>query len=159
MILAPHIIIGVAVARTLPDNLILAFSAAFLSHFIADAVPHWEYDLSKAIDPKYSEKIRINKEFLWDFFRLSLDGLIGLFISFLLFYNGNTGFIIAGCLGGIFPDILQFLYGKFKNRPLIVFKKFHDSVHSEKKERKFLVGVLSPVFFTTIIVIFSYIFK
>ncbi len=156
MILAPHAIIGTAFARVVTSNPIGAFFVGFLSHFIADMIPHWEYKISNSIHPEISEKISLNKEFLKDILKLSLDGTLGLILSFLFFYNGDPYFIIAAALGGIFPDFLQFLYGKIKTKPLILFKRFHDLTHADKLEDKVFFGIFSQVVVVFIFVVLSY---
>ncbi|GMR19015.1 MAG: hypothetical protein BMS9Abin34_139 [Patescibacteria group bacterium] len=41
MLLTPHVAAGVAIASVVPDPR-LAIPLAFLSHFVLDAVPHWD---------------------------------------------------------------------------------------------------------------------
>lgn len=158
MILAPHIIIGIALARAVPAHPVVGFVIAFLSHFVADAIPHSEYGFSKLIDPKYAdkEKMVLNRELLWDIFHLSSDFGSGLLISFLLFYDGDSYYIIAGLFGGILPDILQFLYGKFKKEPLIFLKKFHDLAHANKLEGRLIFGILTQIISVILVVLLSY---
>ncbi|HBM45566.1 MAG: hypothetical protein UT05_C0010G0004 [Parcubacteria group bacterium GW2011_GWF2_38_76] len=158
MILTSHSIIGVAAARLAPVNPILAFSLAFLSHFVADAIPHWEYKLSKISDPKYSEKISLNKDFAIDVMKVGSDILFGVLLSYFIFYGENPELILIGILGGIFPDILQFLYGKIKIEPLITFKKIHDAVHSERMEDRMFFGIATQVITILFITFLSYIF-
>lgn len=157
MILASHSIIGVAAASLAPSNPILAFFFAFLSHFVADAIPHSEYKLSKSIDPKYSEKIRLNRDLFSDVSKLGLDLLFGITLSYFIFHAEGLEIIAIGVFGGILPDILQFLYGKIKIEPLIVFKKLHDAAHSERMEDRIVFGIITQLI-TLLAVIFLYYF-
>lgn len=155
MILASHSIIGVATARLVPTNPLLGFFLAFLSHFLADMIPHWEYKLSKSVDPKYSEGMRLNRDFFIDSMKVGSDILSGALLSYYIFIDAPIEVVAMGVMGGVLPDIMQFLYGKIKIEPLIFFKKLHDAIHSEKMDDKMLFGVITQIV-TVFIVIFIY---
>lgn len=42
MLLTPHTFVGVAIASAV-QNPILAFILAFISHFLGDKIPHWDF--------------------------------------------------------------------------------------------------------------------
>jgi hypothetical protein len=151
MILASHAVIGVAAAKLAPVNPLLAFCLAFLSHFAADAIPHWEYKLSKSVDPKYSEGMSLNRDFFVDSVKVGSDILLGILLSYYIFSDVSIEILSLGIIGGILPDIFQFLYGKIKIQPLIIFKKFHDAVHSEKMDERMILGVSTQVLVILII--------
>lgn len=156
MILAPHAIIGIAISRVVTTSPVVAFFVALLSHFFADMVPHWEYKISESIHPDTSKEIIINKEFLTDVLKIGTDIVFGVLISFWLFYDNNPYFIIMSRMGGIFPDFLQFLYGKIKIKPLIIFKGFHDSFHAQRLQGKTVLGIAYQLLTTTFFVLSSY---
>lgn len=145
MILASHSVLGVAAAKLAPANPLLAFCLAFLSHFVGDAIPHWEYKLSKSVDPKYSEGMRLNRDFFVDSIKVWSDIFLGIALSYYIFPGASFEVLSMGIIGGILPDIFQFLYGKIKVQPLIIFKKFHDAVHSEKMDDKRWLGISMQV--------------
>ena len=119
MILASHAIIGAAIGRLMPQNLYAAFILGFLSHFIFDLIPHWHYPLKSIVKDNEGEPInmRWGKDFIVDFLRVGLDVISGIVILFLLFKPQNTMAVqalLAGAIGGILPDGLQFLQFKIK---------------------------------------------
>lgn len=76
MILTSHAIVGVAAASVFPSHPILAFSVAIASHYIVDAIPHWEYDLlssKKDRDNPLNNDITIGKDFISDLKKVLFD--------------------------------------------------------------------------------------
>ena len=139
MILATHAIVGASVAKIVSVNPIAGFIAGLLSHYFLDSIIHWDYKLKSKKSgegDKMSEDISINKDFIFDLFKLSLDLIIGIIVIILFLYSPDSKqnmILLAGTIGGILPDFLQFLYFKIKREPLISFQKLHDLVHAEKK--------------------------
>jgi len=150
MILATHAIAGAAAAQLFPDNPWLAFIAAFASHFILDAIPHWNYQLkSKAKDPSdpLDGKMIWGKKFIVDILKISLDFAAGIALSILFFSKGadqNTAVTILGALGGTLPDALRFAYWQLKVEPFKFLQKFHYWIHP-KKERQLSLAVGIPL--------------
>ena len=146
MILATHAIAGAAAAQLFPNNPLLAFIAAFASHFILDAIPHWNYRLkSRAEDPSdpLDGKMIWGKKFITDILKISLDFTAGIALSVLFFSKGvdqNMAIIILGALGGTLPDALQFAYWQLKIEPFKSIQKFHHWIHP-KKERQLSLAV------------------
>ena len=53
MILSTHAIVGAAIASFLPSHPTTAFVLGFGSHFVLDAIPHWDYPIKSAsVDPE-----------------------------------------------------------------------------------------------------------
>ena len=154
MILTSHAIIGVAVASAFPSHPALAFFAAVASHYIMDAIPHWEYDLlSSKKDRKnpLNNDITIGKDFLRDLKKISADIFISVLASFIIFYFIGLGesilILIAGIAGGIAPDILQFAYFRFRSEPFKSLYIFHYWIHSrtEKLEEHYVIGIFLQI--------------
>lgn len=148
MTLTTHALIGVSAASFLPKYPLLAFSAAFLSHFIIDAIPHWDYpikSLEQNLDNPLENKIAANKKFITDLIRIGFDFLIGITLSFLIFQPKNLIIgqtVFMGAIGGILPDPLQFLYWKIKKEPLISLQRFHIWIHTKTNlNDKPLIGI------------------
>ncbi len=159
MLLATHAVIGAAAASLFPNNPILAFSAAFVSHFVVDAIPHWHYPVTSfEIDEKDSMKndMPIKKGFFFDLIKIGADGLLGLLLSYFIFTSLKTPFwiIILGVFGAILPDPLQFVYWKWRHEPLKTLQRFHLWIHSKKNiDDKHLIGVLSQISVIGIVVV------
>ena len=106
MTLTPHAIVGAAIASTIPDQPLLGFSLAFLSHFVLDAIPHWDYKLSSMTEDKANKinnNMKIGRDFYFDLLKIGPDFSLGLILAYLLFAN------LVGALGAVFPDLLQFV--------------------------------------------------
>ncbi len=135
MILTTHAIVGAAVAEIFPSNPILGFFAAFFSHFILDAIPHWDYKIKshqKNPNDPLNGGIKLGKDFIIDILKVLIDLMLGFILSFLIFSKGGKNsqeIAIIGALGGMFPDALQFAYWIFKINFLRFIQKIHFAVH------------------------------
>jgi hypothetical protein len=140
MILANHAIAGAALASLTPSEPLIGFSVGFLSHFVLDAIPHWDYcrnlgSFKKDANNPMNDDIIINKTFVKDFLIISADGIIGLLISFLIFcfYLKVSVFaVLCGAIGAMTPDALQFVYMKWRHEPLVSLERFHLWIHADK---------------------------
>lgn len=157
MILAPHAITGAAFATLTPDQPLTGFAIGFLSHFVLDAIPHWDYNLGSRkedVENPINNDIIINRYFIKDFFKMAADGFIGLLFAFFfyVFYLKYSLFVIlCGVVGACVPDALQFLQMKWKTRPLVALQSFHLLVHAEIRIRnKPILGI----FLYTVVVSF-----
>ena len=101
----------------------------------------------------------MNKWFLFDLFNIGIDCLAGLVLSVIFFHPSlslNTALIsiIAGAIGGVAPDALQFIYWKMPNKPLIALQKFHITLMHSKiniDSRHFL-GITTQTLFAAAII-------
>lgn len=127
MTLPTHTVSGLFIASWLPPG--LAQAAALGSHYLLDAIPHWE-----------KSKTRLNG----NIFLLGVISLFELFVSLGLYFWIMRGYGItiefhylsAGILAGL-PDIGKVVDGKLidlrfilKKWPLRIFGLLHDYVHS-----------------------------
>jgi hypothetical protein len=134
MILATHAIVGAAVAGAGPGA-VSAFFLGFGSHFLLDALPHWDYNLSSRQENpvnRLNDKIEQNTAFFLDLVKLSFDFGIGavLVFRFLTPVIGNPWIVWFGVLGGVLPDFLQFIYFKLRWPILVRLQQFHYRVHT-----------------------------
>lgn len=159
MTLTTHTIVGGIVASFFPAHPEIGFVAAFLSHFALDAIPHWDYEL-KSFELKNTDIMSgdmiIDKRFFKDLINIGLDILIGLIATtYILMFIGKFSFpiLIAGTLGGIIPDALQFVYMKFHHEPFISLQKFHTKIQKDKRlKSKPFIGIVSQIAIIVIIV-------
>lgn len=158
MTLATHAITGAALASFVPTHPALAFTLGFASHFLLDAIPHWDYPIfSDSIHPKKeNQKMKIDRAFFRDAIDFSFDSLIGLGISMLAFASPASAIaIIAGALGGILPDPLQFVAKKIHHEPLISLQRFHQWIHTSYHLREsghVALGISSQIVFVVCVV-------
>lgn len=162
MTLATHAVVGGTVAALFPSHPIIAFSAGFFSHFILDAIPHWDYKLLSAYaNPDCctdSNKIQADKYFILDLIRIGCDALLGLMIVFILWnfvFSVDWRILILGAIGGMLPDFLQFVYARFPYQPMTALQKFHTSLmHAEYRlNDRPIIGVSTQILTMIVVVV------
>ena len=140
MTLATHAVIGAAVVVSLPGWPLSGFMAAIASHFLLDALPHWDYQLRSRREDEQeplNDDLILGRDFLVDLLKIFFDISLGVLLAALLFYrlDGSIGgwLITLGIIGGILPDLLQFVYFKFRREPLTSLQRFHHFIHTKYK--------------------------
>jgi hypothetical protein len=162
MTLATHAVVGAAVAQLFPQHPIIAFSAAFLSHFLLDAIPHWDYkilsvyanpDIAMAQNndfPGDSRSTVMDRNFLLDLMRIGSDALLGLVAVLVLVFLGffpNLWIVLLGAGAAILPDFLQFVYMRFPYQPIVALQNFHHWIHAESRPFKEspVLGIITQI--------------
>ncbi len=156
MTLTTHAVVGAAIASLIPEHPVLVFGVAFASHFVIDAIPHWDYPIaSSSINPKIGAPMKYDKAFFRDLLTIGADALVGIFLSLWLFFSSPYVWVILlGACAGIIPDPLQFLYTRWRHEPLSSLQRFHRWIHtSYRMEGIPLVGVFSQLVFLTFVVV------
>lgn len=137
MILTTHAIAGAAVASLNPAKPISGFIAGFAAHFILDAIPHWEYKIKSGfIHPEIGASFRLDRDFIIDVLRLGTDLTSGIIISLAIFYFYGSlppVPILAGIIGGVLPDALQFVFTRIRRGPIVFLQRFHEWIHAPYK--------------------------
>lgn len=155
MTLTAHSIVGGAIVSLMPAHPVLGLCFAFASHFVLDAIPHWDYPIRSALmKPDVEEKMQWNGAFLRDAIAIYLDATLGIALAVALFGSRSGLLLVAsGACAAIFPDALQFAYMRCPRGPLPLLQRFHCSIHSSKKIRHPLIGVSLQVAFVAAIVV------
>jgi hypothetical protein len=157
MTLTTHAVVGAGAASLFLGNPLLAFCAAFLSHFLIDAIPHWDYiprSMRNNSEDPLKTDMTLGKDFILDLCVIGADALFGILLS-LLFFGNSVGLVIAfiGAVGGILPDPLQFVYWKIRKEPLISLQRFHLWIHAKTQIKEaWHIGItfqISLMLFTT----------
>lgn len=137
MTLTTHAIIAAAVAKPLAhSHPVLIFLAALASHYLADAIPHWDYKLrSLAEDDDIAKKdVVFTRATFWlDLMRSALDALLGLGVVALLVWPASPQewlFVLLTVVGGLLPDFLQGVYYGLRLNFLKPHQRFHDWIHA-----------------------------
>jgi hypothetical protein len=118
----------------IPAHPYLAICAAFASHFLLDAVPHWDYPIrSDSVKPGIGSAMIFDGALLADFAAISFDALLGITLALILLARPNN-FILVLCAAAaaILPDVLQFAYMRFRHEPLISLQRFHVWIHTSR---------------------------
>ncbi|HZT35775.1 MAG TPA: hypothetical protein VFA15_07635 [Nitrososphaera sp.] len=153
MILTTHAIVGGAIASLLPSHPILVAAAGFASHFLIDAIPHWDYPLRSISIGKSADNrgLKINRALVCDVLLIGFDAGVGLGCAVLLFASPATIWVIAlGAIAGMLPDPLQFVHSVYSQEPLKSLQRFHCWIHSKRKLR-WRLGISSQAAFATAI--------
>ena len=152
MLITPHAITGAVIGAEI-SNPYLVVLLALASHFILDALPH--YDVGVA---HYGEKKKIS--FNWkDWLLLIFDGILAVILIWIAYNGSHTDWnILIGAAAGIAPDIIddflrvRFINGKLsfdfeKKIPLISqMHAFHEKIHFKLKPKYWYWGVATQVF-------------
>jgi hypothetical protein len=130
-------LVGAAIAASTPNPL-LGMLFAFLSHFVLDRIPHWEY----SVEPLKQIKKRGAKYCLPIFRRVSLDIILGLIVltvaAGLSRNDVSYAIYIFGGGFGILADGLSFLLYLAPKNVIILkllksFHALHQRIHFNKK--------------------------
>lgn len=158
MTLSTHAVAGASIALAFRNNPAAALIAAFFSHFILDAIPHWHYEIlsrKKDISSPFNERIDFDINFLNDLVRTGIDFGIGLFVSLAVsqnFFPGYFWLAAFGAFAGVLPDILQIIYFRFPNSPLFYHQWLHEKVHTRAPlGGENIIGVLQQIILAAII--------
>jgi hypothetical protein len=143
MILLTHAVTGAAVGQ-LSGNPALGFITGFISHFLLDALPHWDYPFSEAVrDGQLPRR---------DLLKIAADGVLGLLgvVTAQFFFPGLLFWpMLAGAIGAMVPDALQFAYFKTRWRWFGYLQGFHEWIHTSVRlvgEKKLvIIGVVSQL--------------
>jgi len=120
MILCTHAVVGAALASFVPSHPAAAFAIGFASHFVLDAIPHWDYSIkSRSINPMIGAPIVFDSALLQDAVTIGFDGLVGIMVALFLFgSSANQWAILLGAIGAMLPDPLQFVHARLPREPL-----------------------------------------
>ncbi|MEK7541500.1 MAG: hypothetical protein AAB533_01485 [Patescibacteria group bacterium] len=154
MTLTTHIVIAAAVTRSLAQSHpLLGFFTALASHYLADAIPHWDYPMLALPNNTDDEqklhwgagKARVfRKRLVRDVRTFAADALLGVMIILLIIRPASHDqwwWVAGAVIGGVLPDFLQGVYlsGAAFLRPL---QYFHDWCHTNIKLGPYpLIGI------------------
>jgi hypothetical protein len=136
MILSTHAIVGGAIASLFPEHPVLVALAGFASHFVIDAIPHWDYPLRSIATGEGADnrRLKIDRRLLFDVCLIAFDACAGLALAIWLFATSDTiGVIALGAIAGMVPDPLQFVHSLYPQEPLKSLQRFHVWMHSKRK--------------------------
>jgi hypothetical protein len=132
---------------------VLVALAAFASHYVIDAIPHWDYSLRSISLGKRADNqwLKIDAGLVRDLALIGFDACAGLALAVLLFATPTTAWVIAlGAIAGVLPDPLQFLHSVYPREPLISLQRFHRRMHS-KRRLAWRIGTSSQAAFAAVV--------
>ena len=150
MTLTTHAIVGGAIASLMPAHPWLGLSLAFASHFLLDALPHWDYPIrSSSINPEVGARMKYDDALFADLLTIGGDAALGTAVA-VTFFNAQTptSYLLAlgGACAGMLPDALQFAYMRFPHQPLTSIQRFHEWIHTTRRMSKQpVLGITSQI--------------
>ena len=142
MLATPHLLAGAAVASSgLPPDISLPL--CFLSHFVLDAIPHFE---TSAVFIKFRklEDEMTQPEIVYAFF----DVLIGSGLVLYFYFLHHNPLILWGAFLALLPDIVDNVPFWYGIRKFPVFKQLHqvhDFVHFTLDPQHWFWGIFTQV--------------
>ena len=122
MLSTPHLLVGAAIAHSIPEPAI-SLPAAFLSHFVLDAAPHWDG----------SPKAPFSKKLIGG---IAADYIFGMALVYLISAGQpNQTIILLGAFLATLPDFIMAVTRHFPTPlarlPLIgTFNKHHINIQN-----------------------------
>lgn len=134
-----HVLTGTAIALAVREPLLVA-PLAILSHFILDAIPHFDHEVYR-YGSRYFTRIMIT------------DGVASIgSVVLIMFLVPHLAWVIAlGALCAILPDFF-WLYYYTHNRPQWWFFRFHTKIQWFERPPGAFVEVSYVIFIITVIV-------
>jgi hypothetical protein len=153
MILSTHAVVGGAIASFMPGHPALAFAVGAASHFAIDAIPHVDYPLySITVKRSAPSAMIFNWLLVQDLGLIALDACVGLALTLWLYASpGATTAVLAGALGAMLPDSLQFVQKLYPREPLRSLQRFHVWIHT-KRTLNWPLGVSSQLSFVALVI-------
>ncbi|MFY9463016.1 MAG: hypothetical protein WAP52_02415 [Candidatus Sungiibacteriota bacterium] len=140
MTLAVHALIGAATAHQLGlHNPLSLFLAGAATHYLSDAIPHWDWRLFSFSSEEKSETRRwkfASAIFARDIAYVVLDGVLGIAAVLLIAQPSSVetaALLLLAALGGMTPDLLQGIYFTGYAPYLMPLQRFHDFCHTKIK--------------------------
>lgn len=123
MFLTPHAAVGAAIATSLTGNPIIAFGIGWLSHYLADSVPHGDEGLGV-----WASKGNEVKRLLGI---TAIDAVIWIAVlSYVFLSIGFSSIILAAALGSAVPDVMWGLEKVVKRDLFGPLRRFHGWNHN-----------------------------
>jgi hypothetical protein len=153
MILTTHAIVGGAIATLISSHPVVALAGGIASHFLIDAIPHWDYPLRSMFrGAKEGKALQIDNGLLIDLGFIAIDCFLGLALSIFLFATpANLIAVLCGIVGGMLPDPLQILHRLYPRGPLPALQRFHAWIHTNHK-LTWPIGIASQVSFNALVI-------
>ncbi|OHA03077.1 MAG: hypothetical protein A3C92_01925 [Candidatus Sungbacteria bacterium RIFCSPHIGHO2_02_FULL_53_17] len=138
MILSTHIVIAAALTRPLAAaHPLLTFAVSLVSHYAADAIPHWHYPtrtILKTEDPAARRWRGTASAYTTDALAFAVDASAGIGVVWFLARPATADawiWLAVAASGSILPDFLQGVYmagASFLQRHQIIHHRIHSSI-------------------------------
>lgn len=152
MLLISHVTTGAIIGQKLshPAFIILL---SFISHFILDRIPHWNYLDSKQDGKEYTEQESFS---LWKYLAALPDIITGvlIYVLFLFSYPDQWLNISLGVCFAILPDFITFTkYIPSIKKIFRPINKLHFKAQGHIKKYKAFIGIFNQVIYFSILIL------
>ena len=152
MLLTPHAMVGAAIGAS-TDNLVYIIILAMLSHFILDAIPHFDWGTWHNY-----EEFKLEAK---DYLLLGLDAIMVLILTYWVWDNlGRNNYILVGEFFAVLVDLLfNVPFWKNITQKIPILRNvewLHDKIHSRLKMKYWYVGVITQILILLIAFIFMF---
>lgn len=157
MTLTTHSILAAAVTKPIAAmNPLLIFAVAIASHYLSDAIPHWDYKVASLENPEDKENRHIQRNrhaIIKDVSHFIIDTLAGSLVVILAVRPITTAqwtWVALAVIGGCLPDFLQGFYA-LKLKFLRPHQRLHDFFHTNIRLGSYpLIGIPFQTMFVII---------
>lgn len=142
MLETPHVAVGAAIASKIP-NPFLAIPLAFASHFVLDAVPHWNPHIVTETK-KFGHPTKKSTTVI------VIDSVLALTLGSFIAYQAlpNTGHaitILAASFASVLPDLAESPYFFLKTKKMSLPKSWVDFHRSLQTHSDLYWGLLTQL--------------
>jgi hypothetical protein len=157
MLLSTQALVGAAIGASFASDPALGVTLAFGSHFVLDAIPHWDYPIrSASLTPQVGAPIRLDKPLAIDLLTFGTDALLGLAAGMMVFGSvENRWAVLLSAIAAMLPDPLQIVPNKYAYEPLRTLQRFHRKIHSKLRIAALPFGVTSQLILAIVTVCLS----
>lgn len=143
-----HILIGMIIGVQFKSPWLI-IPIAFLSHFVLDAIPHWDGNFDKKKFKKTGKGTITDTDMIVKF--LDIIGSLSVIIYFYM--QSDRNLMVLGAIMAILPDLSKVGYlTKLKNtKGYMHYIMFHNNIQSEATMRNGLS--IQAVFFISLVII------
>lgn len=159
MVLCTHAFVGGVLAASVGADPASALAIGAISHFVLDAIPHWDYfGFLRSAKPDrenfLNTDMEVGRHFFRDLLILGGDVLVGVIFLSLIVLGKEHLWLAAslGALGGLLPDAMHFVYFKIRKEPFRSLERFHHFIHADESDFKMKKGLTLQLF---IVIIFA----
>jgi hypothetical protein len=152
--LTTHAVVGAAIVSIMPAHPLLGLSLAFASHFLLDAIPHWDYPIrSPSVHPAIAAPMKYDRALFADMLTIGADAALGVTLAIVLFATrASLILVFCGACAAILPDMLQFAYMRLPREPLTSLQQLHRWIHTSHKMPP-VSGIISQLAFVAAVVV------
>lgn len=153
MLETPHVVVGAAIA-TKVANPLLSIPLAFASHFVLEAIPHWNPHINTEMKNHGKVSVNSKKVIALD---VGLSLISGFYIASLSPTTTQAFVVLLACFAAVIPDLIEAPYYFWKSKSKFITKKWIPFKKSLQVDTGIIPGLITQVL--VIVTCFYWIFN